>query len=413
MTELADAIEKQMAAIRRGAADIVPEQELADKIGRSLKEGTPLRVKLGLDPTAPDIHVGNAVPLHKLRTFQDLGHQAVLIVGDYTATVGDPSGQNTARPQLSHEEAMANAQTYLDQVGEIVDVDGAEVRYNGDWFGKMTFGDVIELAARLTLARCIERDDFAQRMEAGRPIGLHELLYPLMQAHDSVMVHSDVELGGTDQIFNILLGRELQRAVGQQPQVALTNPLLEGLDGTEKMSKSKGNYIGISEPPDQIFGKAMSIPDALMEKYFVLCTDLPATRIEELLSPEVHPRDAKAALAEAIVARYYGEEAAEEAHSVFDRVFREHKLPADMPGLTVPGSELSDGRIWIVRLLRMAGCADSNSRARRLVEQGGVRLGRPGELESVEDPTADVHVENDLVLNVGKKRFYRLKIQHT
>jgi tyrosyl-tRNA synthetase len=404
-------IEQQMERIRRGAADIVPEQELIEKIGRSLETDQPLRVKLGLDPTAPDIHVGNAVPLHKLRVFQDLGHHAILIVGDYTASVGDPSGQSVTRPQLSREEVMENAQTYLDQVGKIVELEEAEICYNGDWFSQMSFGEVIQLAARLTVAQCLERDDFANRMEEGRPIGLHELLYPLMQAYDSVMVHSDVELGGTDQIFNILLGRELQRRVGQVPQVAVTNPLLEGLDGTEKMSKSKGNYIGISEPPATVFGKAMSIPDELMEKYFILTTDLPMKRIELLLSDQTHPRDAKAELASAIVERYYDAEAAEEARAAFDRVFVEHELPREMPELRVPEAELSDGRLWIVKLLRMAGCASSNAEARRLVEQGGVRLGLPDSLGAIQDPNADLRVSGGMVLNVGKRRFYRVVVE--
>ncbi|MFO8006771.1 MAG: tyrosine--tRNA ligase [Candidatus Brocadiia bacterium] len=405
-----DAIEKQMEQIRRGAADIVPEQELIDKIGRSLETGEPLRVKLGLDPTAPDIHVGNAVPLHKLRVFQNLGHHAVLIVGDYTATVGDPSGANETRPQLSHEEVLENAQTYLDQVGKIVDLEEAEIVYNGEWFGEMTFGEVIQLAAKLTVARCIERDDFARRMDAGQPIGLHELLYPLMQAYDSVMVRSDVELGGTDQIFNILLGRELQREVGQEPQVAVTNPLLEGLDGVEKMSKSKGNYIGISEDPKTIFGKAMSISDELMQKYFILTTDLSLGRIDDLLGSEVHPRDAKEELAAAIVRRYHGEEAVQGARRAFDRVFRQHKLPRDMDELPLPPDALSDGKVWIVELLRRAGYADSNSQARRLVEQGGVRLGPPDDLTAVDDPTADVQVQDGMVLNVGKRRFCRIAL---
>ncbi len=405
-----EAIGKQMQKIQRGAADVVPEQELVEKIGRSLETGRPLRVKLGLDPTAPDIHVGNAVPLHKLRVFQDLGHHAVLIVGDYTATVGDPSGQDETRPQLSHEEVLENAQTYLDQVGKIVDLDEGEIRYNGEWFGEMTFGEVIQLAARLTVARCIERDDFAKRMTAGQPIGLHELLYPLMQAYDSVMVRSDVELGGTDQVFNILLGRELQREVGQEPQVAVTNPLLEGLDGVEKMSKSKGNYIGICEDPKTIFGKAMSISDELMQKYFILTTDLPLERIEHLLSPQVHPRDAKEELAAAIVRRYHGEGAVEEARRSFDRVFRQHKLPREMAELALPADALSDGKVWIVDLLRRAGYAESNSQARRLVEQGGVRLGPPDGLTAVEDPTADVQVRDGMVLNVGKRRFCRIAL---
>jgi tyrosyl-tRNA synthetase len=405
-----DAIEKQMERIRRGAADIVPEQELVEKIGRSLETGEPLRVKLGLDPTAPDIHVGNAVPLHKLRTFQDLGHHAVLIFGDYTATVGDPSGANETRPQLSHDEVLENAQTYLDQVGKIVDLEEAEIVYNGEWFGEMTFGEVIRLAAKLTVARCIERDDFAKRMDAGQPIGLHELLYPLMQAYDSVMVRSDVELGGTDQIFNILMGRELQRQMGQQPQVAVTNPLLEGLDGQQKMSKSKGNYIGIDEPPAQIFGKAMSVPDELMRKYLVLTTDLSMERIEELLAPGVHPRDAKTELAAAIVGRYHGAEAAERAGREFDRVFREGELPSRMPHVRVPAEEMADGRVWIVTLIRLAGWASSNGEARRLVAQGGVRVGHDADsLETVADPDVDLQVADGMVLNVGKRRFCRLQ----
>jgi len=411
MSGLTDAVDEQMARIRRGAADIVPEEELVGKIARSLDGGKPLRVKLGLDPTAPDIHVGNAVPLQKLRTFQDLGHHAVLIIGDYTATVGDPSGQNATRPQLTHDDVMAHAQTYLEQVGAIVNVDEAEVVKNGEWFSKMSFAEVIQLAAKLTVARCIERDDFAERMGAGKPVGLHELLYPLMQAYDSVMVKSDVELGGTDQIFNILLGRELQRQVGQDPQVAVTNPLLVGLDGVQKMSKSKGNYIGISEPPATIFGKAMSIPDELMRDYFVLTTDLPMERIELMLSDDVHPREAKAALAGAIVSRYYDKDAADLALEEFNRVFREHRLPTDMPAVTVPEAELTDGKIWIVKLLRLATFAASNGEARRLIGQGGVRLGRDADsLDVISDPDLEVRVSSGLVLNAGKKRFCRLEL---
>jgi tyrosyl-tRNA synthetase len=405
------AVEWQMACIRRGAADIVPEEELAQKVDRSLRSGKPLRVKLGLDPTAPDIHLGNAVPLHKLRVFQDLGHHAVLIVGDYTAMVGDPSGQNATRPQLSHEDVMAHAKTYLDQVGSIVNLDEAEVRHNGEWFSQMGFGDVIRLAATLTVARCVERDDFARRMQAGQPVGVHELLYPLMQAYDSVVVQSDVELGGTDQIFNILLGRELQRQMGQEPQVAVTNPLLEGLDGSEKMSKSKGNYIGISEAPEQIFGKAMSIPDVLVRKYLILATDMALDRVETLLRPPTHPRDAKAELAAAIVRRYYDEDAAARAAEEFAAVFQRHELPQDMPEVRIAAEETERGRLWIVALLRLAGLASTNGEARRLVEQGGVRLGPPGALVTVEDPAVDVEVADGAVLNVGKRRFCRLVVR--
>ena len=414
MTDITVAVEEQMTCIRRGAAEIVPEQELTEKLARSLRARQPLRVKLGLDPTAPDIHIGFAVALRKLRAFQDLGHQAVLIIGDYTAMVGDPSGQNATRPQLTYEQVTEHARTYLEQVGKVVDLDTAEVVRNGDWFREMSFAEVIGLAAKLTVARCIERDDFSNRIAGGRPVGLHELLYPLMQAYDSVMVRSDVELGGTDQTFNILLGRELQRQVGQEPQVAVTNPLLEGLDGVQKMSKSKGNYIGISELPETIFSKTMSIPDELMEKYFILATDLPIERIEMLLSPAVHPREAKAELAAAIVRRYYDEEAAERGRRAFDTVFRDRKLPDDMPEVDVPAQELHEGKLWIVGLLRLVGAAGSNSDARRLVAQGGVRLGRDAaSLAVVPDPGADVAVPDGTVLKVGKRRFWRLKTQGT
>jgi len=405
-------VEQQLDRIRRGAADIVPEEELVEKLKRAKDEGKPLRVKLGLDPTAPDIHVGNAVPLQKLRTFQDLGHHAVLIIGDYTATVGDPSQQNAMRPQLSHEQVMEHAQTYLDQVGKIVDLDEAEIVLNGEWFSKMTFGDVIKLASKLTVARCLERDDFRNRLEAGQPVGVHEMLYPLMQAYDSVMVRADVELGGTDQIFNILLGRELQKVEGQEPQVALTNPLLEGLDGVQKMSKSKGNYIGISEEPASIYGKAMSVPDELMQKFFVLATDLPMERIDALLSDKTHPRDAKAALASAIVRRYHGQEAADAAAEEFDRVFKERELPSEMPELPVPSGETEGKRIGVVKLLRLAGCASSNSEARRLVGQGGVSLGTGADsLEVVGDIEALVPIEDGAILKVGKRRFFRLRVE--
>ena len=398
-------VETQLERIRRGAADIIPEPELIEKLKKSAATGKPLRVKLGLDPTAPDIHIGNAVPLWKLRTFQDMGHHAVLIIGDYTATVGDPSGQNAARPQLSHDVVMAHAQTYLQQVGKIVNLQEAEIVQNGEWFSKMTFADVIHLAAKLTVARCLERDDFRKRLGEGQPIGLHELLYPLMQAYDSVMVRADVELGGTDQIFNILAGRELQRVMGQDAQVAVTNPLLEGLDGVQKMSKSKGNYIGISEPPETIYGKVMSLPDVLMQKFFILATDLPMDEIARLTSDKTHPRDAKAALAASIVRRYHGEKAARAAAAEFDRVFRERELPSEMPELAVP-----DKKVRIVALLRLSGSASSNSEARRLIEQGGVSLGPDADsLQTVGDIEAEVKVEDGTILKVGKRRFFRLR----
>jgi len=407
-------VDTQMERIRRGAADIVPEEELRERLEESVKNDEPLRVKLGLDPTAPDIHVGNALPLHKMRMFQDLGHHAVFIVGDFTATIGDPSGQNEMRPQLSPEEVMDNASTYLDQVGNIVDMDEAEIIRNSQWFGEMKVEEILSLAARITVSQCIERDDFRKRLDRDQPVGLHELFYPLLQAYDSVMVESDIELGGTDQIFNILMGRELQRQMDQQPQIAVTNPLLEGLDGTEKMSKSKGNYIGILDEPADMFGKAMSVPDRLMEKYLILATDLPMDRIEELTSEDTHPRDAKAELARAMVARYHGEEAAKEAAKEFDRVFREKKIPEEnIDEATVPDEMLEDGNLAspLDLLTEVTGYCDSRSQARRLVKQGGVSLGMdPDSFAKLESATDDVELQDGIILKKGKRHFCRLHL---
>ena len=274
----------QLKQIERGIAEIFPREDLLSKLEKSRRENRPLRIKLGIDPTSSDIHLGHAVPLNKLRHFQDLGHQVVLIIGDYTGMVGDPSGRDSTRPQLTHEAVMKHAQTYLDQVGKILDRSRTEVVYNGDWFSKMSFLDVIRLAAKMTVARVLERDDFLKRYKAGEPISLHEFMYPLMQGHDSVMVRADIEIGGTDQKFNLLVGRQFQKEAGQEPQVAITLPLLVGTDGVQKMSKSYGNYIGISEPPGAMFGKTMSIPDALLRSYFDLATALPAEQVERLLA---------------------------------------------------------------------------------------------------------------------------------
>ncbi|HOX38415.1 MAG TPA: tyrosine--tRNA ligase [Candidatus Brocadiia bacterium] len=403
-------VEEQLARIRRGVADIVPEAELVEKLTRSRNENRPLRVKLGLDPTAPDIHIGNAVPLWKLRAFQDLGHQAVLILGDYTACVGDPSGQNKTRPQLTHDAVMAHAQTYLEQAGRILDLEKAEIVKNGDWFSKMSFGEVTRLCARMTVARMLERDDFAKRYKAGEPIAVHEFLYPLMQGWDSVEVRADVELGGTDQLFNLMVGRELQRDMGMAAQVAVTNPLLEGLDGVHKMSKSLGNYIGITESPKDIFGKAMSIPDAMMKKYFIMTTDATMEEIESLLAPSAHPREAKVALAKALVKRYHSAEAAEQAAEEFDRIFRERELPDEMPIVRIQPGELENGKIWIVKLLVLGGCAETNGQARRLVAQGGVRVGASAEsLEKVDDEKAQIEPTAGLIIKAGKRRFFKLE----
>ncbi|MFQ5956703.1 MAG: tyrosine--tRNA ligase [Candidatus Brocadiales bacterium] len=400
------AAEEQLEILRRGVIDVVREEELLEKLRRSRTENKPLRVKLGLDPTAPDIHIGNAIPIQKLAKFQELGHQVVLIIGDYTAMVGDPAGVNKTRPMLTRDEVLANAKTYLDQVGKILDMNRADVVYNSKWFEKMSFSEIIHLASKITVARMLERDDFSLRYSSGVPISLHELLYPLMQGYDSIMVKSDVELGGTDQLFSLLVGRDLQRDWGLEPQVTMTTPLLEGTDGQKKMSKSLGNYIGITEDPAQMFGKAMSIRDDLMKKYFVLTTEIGENRIDELLHHNIHPREAKAELARTIVARYWGKEAAELASKEFDRIFKEHKLPKDLPEILLPRKELKNGKIWIVKLLVVGGFAKTNGEARRLVAQGGVNI----DDKTFSDIAGDVDVTPGLIIKVGKRRFARIGV---
>lgn len=398
-------VNEQLEILLRGTVDIVTREEFTKKLTRSVKEKKPLRVKLGLDPTAPDIHIGNAIPIHKLRAFQSLGHTAVLIIGDYTATVGDPSGVNKTRPMITHDKVLENARTYLSQAGKILDLNKTEVIYNSQWFEKMTFHDVISLTSKMTVARMMERDDFTKRFHAGIPISVHEFIYPLMQGYDSVMVKSDVELGGTDQLFSLLAGRDLQKDSGMEPQIALTTPLLEGTDGNKKMSKSLGNYIGVTESPHEMFGKAMSIPDNLMHKYFELATDLPASEIEPLLDVRhTHPRTAKVILAKNIIRRYHDEEAAEAAAVEFDRVFKEHALPDAIPEVRVPDSELTDNAIWVTRLLVLCGFAATNSEARRLITQGGVSLNN----EPIQDPTLNIKITPGSILKVGKRRFARL-----
>jgi tyrosyl-tRNA synthetase len=400
-------VEKQLEIIMRGAIDIVTKEDLTRKLHKSIKENKPLRVKLGLDPTAPDIHIGNAIPIHKLRAFQSLGHTAILIIGDYTATVGDPSGANKTRPMLSHEKVMENAKTYLSQAGKILDMNKTEIVYNSKWFEKMTFSEVIKLAAKMTVARMIERDDFTKRYNAGIPISVNEFIYPLMQGYDSIMVKSDVELGGTDQLFNLLVGRDLQRDEGIEPQVALTTPLLEGIDGNKKMSKSLGNYIGITESAKEMFGKAMSIPDNLMRKYFELTTDLSLDEINKLLDVHTHPRTAKVALAKAIVRRYHGDKEADSAAEEFDRIFKDRELPDEIPEIQIPAKELTDGKVWIVKLITLCGFASTNSEARRLVIQGGVTINS----ESINDPALNIEIRSDMILKVGKRRFARVVLK--
>ncbi len=399
-------VEEQLKAIRRGTVQVFPEEELIEKLKNSIEKDKPLRVKLGIDPTAPDIHLGFTVPLRKLRNFQDLGHTVVLIIGDYTAMVGDPSGKTVTRPRLSPEEVEVNAQTYLAQVSKVLDVDRIEIVRNGDWFGKMTFHDVLNLASQATVARTLERDDFAKRYKAGTPIYLHEMLYPLMQGYDSVMIEADVEVGGTDQTFNLLVGRDLQRARGMSPQVVLTLPIIEGLDGTQKMSKSLGNYIGVTDAPADMYGKVMSIPDDLMRKYFELLTSVPVEEINALLADDAHPRDAKDRLAREIVTTYHDEAAAEAAAEEFRRVFKQGAMPEDIPVVEISADKLTDGKLWVAKLLVELGLTTSNGEARRLVKQGGVRI----DGDRMDDVGVDVTVADGMIVQVGRRKFAQVKL---
>lgn len=396
----------EAALLRSGIAEIVPEGGLDEK----LSLGRPLRVKLGLDPTAPSVTLGWAVVLRTLRRFQDAGHTAVLIVGDFTARVGDPSGKSETRPRLSKEEVDGYAERLLRQFGAIVDLEGAEIRRNSEWLEPLGMDDVLSLTASTTVARMLERDDFAGRFAAGRPISLTEFLYPLLQGYDSVAVEADVELGGTDQLFNLLVGRDLQRARGMDPQVAVTMPLLEGLDGVQKMSQSLGNYVGIDEPPEEMFGKLMSIPDHLIARYELLCTDLGPEdhdRVQAgLLDGSIHPNEEKRRMARAIVGIYHGEGAGGRAETRFDVVHRAHEIPDDVPEVHIPDDAVRDGSVWLPRLLAATGLATSNGEARRLIEQGGVRIdGEPTTDPDVELVPADLYGK---VVQVGRRRFVRI-----
>ncbi len=399
-------VRRQLAVIRRGVVEIIPEEELVDKLRRSIAENRPLKVKLGLDPTAPDIHLGHTVVLEKLRQFQQLGHVVQLVIGDFTGRIGDPTDKSETRRQLSPEQVRENARTYQEQIFKVVDPDKTEVRFNSEWLSPLDFADVIRLAATMTVARMLERDDFKKRFAAGAPISIHEFFYPLMQGYDSVALETDVELGGTDQTFNLLAGRTLQKEFGMTPQVAVTMPLIEGLDGVRKMSKSLGNYIGVSEPAKEIYGKAMSIPDALMGRYFELLTGIPDDELErmrrDLAAGALHPRDAKMRLAHVLTVRFAGVAEADAAQEEFVRVFQKHALPEDMPVHRVDASPLG-----IVPLLVGAGLAPSNSEARRLIAGGGVRL----DGQAVADPALDVVPADGMVVQVGKRRFVRLSVR--
>ncbi|HJV05467.1 MAG TPA: tyrosine--tRNA ligase [Actinomycetota bacterium] len=387
-----------------GTADVIPVEELE----RKLSLGRPLRVKLGIDPSMPDLHLGHAVVLGALRRFQELGHTAILIVGDFTGRVGDPSGQSETRRMLSEEELQRNAATYFEQAGKILDIDRAEIRQNSEWLAGLRFDEVARLASALTVARLLERDDFAERYRSGRPISLSELLYPLMQGYDSVAIEADVEVGGTDQTFNLLVGRDIQRAHGQEPQVVYTLPLLVGTDGERKMSKTFGNHIALDDPPEEQFGKVMSIPDELIVPWLRLATDRPAEevdRIERRMGEgRLRPDKAKRDLAREIVSRYHGSSAAAAAEERFDAVHRRHEVPTDVPEFAIPRDSSS---VLIARLIADAGLADSRSDARRLIAQGGVRIdGRVFSDAQGEVPRDDLVGK---VLQVGRRRFVRLR----
>jgi tyrosyl-tRNA synthetase len=369
-----------------------------------LAAGRPLRVKLGVDPSSADLHLGHAVQLRYLRRLQRLGHLPVLILGDATAMVGDPSGRNVTRPQLSREQVEANARTYFEQASRVLDMDRVEVVRNSQWFSAMGFMDAIKLGAWMTVARMLERDTFAERMAAGAPIGIHELLYPLMQAHDSVQVRADIEIGGTDQTFNLLVGRDLMREAGLAPQVCITLPILPGLDGVQKMSKSLGNYVGLTDPPREMYGKVMSVPDGLMPDYFRLATEVPEAEAAALLAGP--PRAAKAALARAIVALYHGEPAADAAVEEFDRVFRDKGLPDEIPESRLPDELIEADGCWVVRVLQHLQLAESASAARRLIREGGVRV----DGERVADEQARLPRGRTALLQVGKRRFHRVTV---
>jgi tyrosyl-tRNA synthetase len=399
-------IEEQLAFLRKGAVEIIREDDLRAKLEKSAREGRPLRVKLGADPTAPDIHLGHTVVIRKLRHFQELGHTVVFLVGDFTGMIGDPSGKSATRPQLTREEIEANAETYRKQIFKLLDPDKTEIRFNSEWMSGLGSDGFIRLASRVTVKQILERDDFQKRLAEERPVALHELLYPLTQGYDSVALRADVELGGTDQKFNLLMGRNLQREYGQEPQVALITPLLEGTDGVQKMSKSLGNYVGIDEPPQEMFGKLMSVSDALMWRYYELLTDLSVADIasmrERAESGAANPRDLKVSLAKRVIADFHSPAAADAAEEEFVRRFRNKEVPDEVEERTV-----ASGSWDLAQLLTTVGLADSKAEARRLIQQGGVRVG--GERQSAPGAAVSIASGDAALLQVGKRRFLRVR----
>ena len=398
-------LEQQFAKITARRVDLHSAEELKNRLAKSIAEGKPLRIKMGADPSAPDLHLGHCVALNKLREFQDCGHTVVFIIGDFTGMIGDPSGKSATRPQLSKEQVLENAKSYQDQMFKILDPARTEVRFNSEWFSPMGFEQVIRLSAKVTVAQLLARDDFSKRYAANQPISLVEFLYPLVQAYDSVMVRADVEIGGTDQLFNLLLGREIQKAHGQEPQIVMTMPLLEGLDGVHKMSKSLGNYIAVNDTPKDTFGKTMSVSDDLMWRYFSLVLCLPEEEIASMkaavASGARHPRDVKDELGRRVVAKFHGEAAGTEASAEFARVFSQNQLPTEIPEVVV-----SAGKIGILTLMVQAGLVQSTSEARRLVQAGAVKIGE----EKVADVRLEIEPQDGVVIRSGKRGFAKIKV---
>lgn len=401
-------VEEQMQILMRGVTDIVSADELRKKLAKSHATGKPLRVKLGIDPTGKDLTLGHTVPLRKMKQFMELGHHCILIIGDYTAMIGDPTGRNEARPQLTHEQTTENAQRYLEQAARVLDVSRLEIRRNSEWLAPMNFADVTRLAAKSTVARMLEREDFKKRYEEGRPIYIHEFFYPLMQGQDSVALEADVELGGTDQKFNLLAGRDLQRDAGQEPQVCLMNPIVEGLDGTEKMSKSLGNYIGLDHSPEEMFGRTMSIPDKLIITYFTYFTDVPEMEIRQhdaMMRQGENPMEIKKALGRGIITTYgYTEEDARRAEEKWVSQFSKGEVPEDIPDVEIASAEMP---IAAAKLLVATGLVASSSEARRLIEQGGFTI----DGEKVTDPRAELTLSAGQVLKAGKRKYGRVVVR--
>ena len=403
-------IDEQVKMLTRGVSDLISRDELEEKLKEAEKNNEPLKVKLGLDPTAPDIHLGHTVVLRKLKQFQDLGHEVYLIIGDFTGKIGDPTGKSKTRKQLTDEKIKENAKTYEEQFSKILDKEKTNLVFNGEWLSKLDLEDIIDLSSKYTVARMLEREDFSNRYENNKPISIHEFFYPLMQGYDSVAIEADIELGGTDQRFNLLVGRKLQNEYGQKPQVIMMMPLLEGLDGVNKMSKSLDNYIGIYDDPNEMYGKVMSVPDDLLVRYFKLLTDIPLSELEDiqdkLNKDEINPMKLKKRLAKNIVTEYHNSKAAKSAAEEFERVFSEGELPDDIPVVEISKDQLEDGKFWIVKLVAATGYVDSNSQARRMIKQGAVYI----DGERYEKIDFDLKLEDDMIVKIGKRRYAQVKL---